>query len=66
MTYLRTKLSLIKWETTSDKQDLLKKVPLSDVSTSAIDGGGDVAISVDETVVYQTIYGFGATLSVFF
>lgn len=45
--------------TTSDKQSLLKRVSPSAASGS----GGDATISIDETQVYQTIDGFGASLS---
>lgn len=51
----------MQWETTSDKQSLLKKVSTTDALGSG--GGGDATISVDETQVYQMIHGFGATLS---
>ena len=56
---------LMKWVTSSNKQSLLKKVPAPSGSTGGNDGGGDATISVDETQAYQTIDGFGASLSEF-
>ncbi|KAH8110045.1 glycoside hydrolase superfamily [Phellopilus nigrolimitatus] len=51
------------WETTSDQKSLFKQLPTSASVDFNTADGGDAEIDVDDGTVYQTVYGFGATLT---
>ncbi|KAL5522943.1 hypothetical protein ACEPAF_1210 [Sanghuangporus sanghuang] len=51
------------WETTADQKSLLKSVTSANFTFGSNVGSGDGEIDVDDGTVYQTIFGFGATLT---
>ncbi|THH09659.1 hypothetical protein EW145_g1844 [Phellinidium pouzarii] len=56
-------ISLNPWETTSDEKTRLELLPASSNVNFSKAGNGDADIYVDDSQVFQTIYGFGASMT---
>ena len=58
---------VIQWQTTADKKSLLKSLPSSASVNFASNGAAsaDVEIDIHDSQTFQTVFGFGASLSTF-
>ena len=64
MVLLSTDSASVQWETAWDKSVLLQRQTLSSPITFGPPGPiGEADIAVDDTTVFQTVVGFGATMS---